>query len=123
MLLTVYLCSFQEFRQVLKLPTLVEHFVKHTLTDNDFSVADFIKHHYLSGNVVDNDFEQDMKLPFKTMDFSTSSPNVFILNKPIIEQIEQPKKLFIEKKSNFFYKKDFISEFQFSIFQPPEFLM
>lgn len=122
MLLTVYLFSFQEFRQVLKLPTLVEHFVKHTLTDPNFSVTNFIEHHYLSGNVVDNDFEQDMKLPFKTMDFSTSS-SIFILNKPITENIEQPKKLFTERKSNFSYKKDFISEFQFSIFQPPEFLM
>ncbi len=123
MLLTVYLFSFQEFRQVLKLPTLVEHFVKHTLTDPNFSVTNFIEHHYLSGNVVDNDFEQDMKLPFKTMDFNMFSSNAFILNKHNIEDLEQPKKLFTEKKSNFFYKKDFISEFQFSIFQPPEFLM
>lgn len=116
----MYLFSFQEFRQVLKLPNLVQHIIKHEIQDSHFSIVNFVKHHYLSGNVMDNDYAQDMKLPFKQVDFSGFSTTFIVLNRIHDYEIEVPKKLFLEKKSNFIYKKDFVTEFHYSIFQPPE---
>ena len=123
LLLSVYLISFQEFRQVFKLPVLIEHFVNHQLINKDYTLMGFFEHHYLDKNL-DNDYEQDKKLPFRTYDFSTvSSPLVFTFQG--IEDFipKKPKIVIFEKKAHYFYKKDFISEFHYSIFQPPEFLM
>lgn len=120
LLLFVYLFSFQEFRQVLKLPNLVQHIIKHEIKDNHFSIVEFVKHHYFSGNVMDNDYAQDMKLPFKQVDFSSFSATFIALNKTYDYELEIPKKIFFEKNTNFIYKKDFVREYHYSIFQPPE---
>lgn len=119
----VYLFSFQEFRQVFKLPTLVEHIVKHRIENGEFSLVNFLNHHYFSGNVMDNDYAQDQKLPFKQIDFTQFSTIVFVVESLSDLKIETPKRLFTENNKFFIYKNDFISEFQYSIFQPPEILM
>lgn len=119
----VYLFSFQEFRQVFKLPTLVEHIVKHRIENGEFSLVNFLNHHYFSGNVMDNDYAQDQRLPFKQIDFTQFSTIVFVVESLSDLKIETPKRLFTENNKFFIYKNDFISEFQYSIFQPPEILM
>ena len=123
LLISIYLFSFQEFRQVFKLPNLIEHVVKHRIENGAFSLEGFLKHHYFSGNVIDNDYAQDQKLPFKQIDFNHFSTIVFVLETFDDIKIENPKRLFTENKNFFIYKNNFISEFQHSIFQPPEILM
>ena len=121
--ISVYLFSFQEFRQVLKLPNLVEHIIKHSIESDNFSITNFLQHHYFSGNVMDNDYAQDQKLPFKHIDFTNFSTSVFVVESFNHLKIEAPINLFTEKKNFSIYKNDFISEFHYSIFQPPENLM
>lgn len=122
-LLSIYLFSFQEFRQVLKFPLLIEQFVKHEIVNNDYSFIGFFEHHYLDKSY-DSDYKQDMKLPFKTYDFTAaSSPLIFTVQESENYLPQKPKKIFKERNFNFFYKKDFISEYHYSVFQPPEILM
>ena len=116
----VYLFSFQEFRQILKFPLLMQQFLKHEIVNNDYSVIGFFKHHYID-KTYDSDYEQDMKLPFKTYDFTaTSASLIFTIQESGNYLPQKPKKIFKERNFNFIYKKDFISEYQISIFQPPE---
>ena len=121
-LLSVYLLSFQEFRQVLKFPLLIEQFVKHEVVGNDYTLMGFIEHHYFN-NIKDSDYQQDMKLPFKTYDFSMVSSSMVIILVEIENYLpEKPKSIIAERKSNFVYIKEFVSEYHYSVFQPPEIL-
>ena len=70
-----------------------------------------------------NDYALDQKLPFKQIDFTQFSTIVFVVESNNVLKIETPKRLFTENKNFFIYKNNFISEFQHSIFQPPEILM
>lgn len=72
---------------------------------------------------MDNDYAQDQKLPFKHIDFTNFSTLVFVVESFNHLKIEAPIQLFIEKRDFSTYKKDFISEFHYSIFQPPENVM
>ena len=117
-LIITYLFSFSEARQVLKIPNLVEHYVFHKITNSGTSLFSFIKMHYLDAQVLDEDYHQDMKLPFKTHEtnaFSMSSltiPDrfVFAVNVPEIFGAEAPV---------FSYSSNYTSNPLASIFRPP----
>ncbi|PWS28840.1 hypothetical protein DHW03_03125 [Pedobacter yonginense] len=66
LLLCCYLFSSTEISQILKLPTLIGHYLVHKEKQRDLSLWAFLGIHYFSGEVHDSDYEQDMKLPFKT---------------------------------------------------------
>ena len=53
--------------QLLKLPLLVEHFIKHQQEENA-SIIDFLAEHYTTAHD-DNDAAEDEQLPFKTATF------------------------------------------------------
>ena len=57
-------------RELLKLPALLEHFSEHRQEKPDMSWMAFIILHYFSGSPRDTDYERDMQLPFKTVEFS-----------------------------------------------------
>lgn len=62
------LASTTQISQLYKLPILVSHYLEHS--DNTFSfneLEEFITHHY-GGHEMDEDWETDQKLPFKTAD-------------------------------------------------------
>ncbi len=63
---SVYLFGATDAYQLLKLPLFVKHFVIHQKENAELSLAGFIKIHYLDPLVIDDDFDQDMQLPFKT---------------------------------------------------------
>ena len=63
---SVYLLGATDAYQLLKLPLFIKHFVIHQKEDASLSLAGFIKIHYLDPLVIDDDFDQDMQLPFKT---------------------------------------------------------
>ena len=83
------------------------------------SIAEFFDMHYLRGMVLDEDFEQDQQLPFKTMDFTTLS--VFVLSEKKDILLPQPSLVKVYKnKLNAVYLF-FKEESQLSgVFHPPK---
>lgn len=54
-----------EAYQMLKIGYLVEHFIEHK-NANQLSLLEFIDLHYIQPTQVDDDYAEDMKLPFKS---------------------------------------------------------
>ncbi|MBK7522854.1 MAG: hypothetical protein IPI53_01385 [Saprospiraceae bacterium] len=77
-LLFICVFSFTPLKEICKIPLLVLHYSNHLKENPAMSLAEFFDMHYLRGMVLDEDFEQDQQLPFKTMDFTTLS--VFVLS-------------------------------------------
>jgi hypothetical protein len=63
--LCLLMISSRDFSDWLKLPKAIEHFAHHNQEEN-LSFAAFFKMHYLDDVKVDEDYEQDMELPFKS---------------------------------------------------------
>lgn len=62
----LYLLGTTEAHQLLKLPLLVEHYFKHKAENSNTSLLGFLKMHYADPIVFDEDYAQDMQLPFKS---------------------------------------------------------
>ncbi|MBN8836115.1 MAG: hypothetical protein J0I09_02560 [Sphingobacteriia bacterium] len=62
----LFLFSYTDAYQFLKLPALVQHYIQHKKSSPGISLLSFLKLHYQKKLVVDDDFQQDMQLPFKT---------------------------------------------------------
>lgn len=54
--------------EFLKLPAFAVHFMEHKKTDRNITLMEFIRIHYMKGNVMDKDHDRDMQLPFKSED-------------------------------------------------------
>jgi len=67
-LFILYLFGSTEAYQLLKLPMLVQHYIKHEKEQPGISLLAFLKMHYSKNILIDDDWQQDMKLPFKTHD-------------------------------------------------------
>jgi len=66
-LLVVYLFGSTDAYQLLKLPLLVGHYVKHKRESPYMTLGSFFKMHYIDPQPFDSDYKQDMRLPFKTV--------------------------------------------------------
>lgn len=119
-ILTIYLFSFTEVKEVLKIPALIEHYQEHKSENKNISIIGFIALHYLSGSQKDSDYEKDMKLPFKAHEISSVSFAIQDLPKSFELNLAQTKKFFEEKNQNFHYAESFINPHLLSFFQPPE---
>ncbi len=115
--LSVYLLSYAEFYQLLKLPILFEHFREHRQTDQTISFLSFIRIHYFDKTIIDDDYQRDQQLPLRHSDGCQ-----MIVNHPgecqqiaieIIKPNESPRQFSCYKEMN---KPQFIT---FDIFQPP----
>ena len=116
-LLFLYLFTFTEARQVLKFPVLIEHYFSHNDEHSDMSWFEFFKMHYID-NVIDEDYKDDMKLPFKHHDLcATFAVNLILPN--TMESVLIPKSIFSEKEDNFSYWEIFSSPYINNIFHPP----
>ena len=82
---------------------------------------DFILLHYLNGSAKDKDYQEDMKLPFKTQD-NVSCLMMIVLDLPKTFRLEIDKNPSIPKPQDiiFYSSKDYILNNYHSIFQPPE---
>lgn len=80
-LMGIYLFGATNACQVLKLPLLVTHFLKHTKECPGTTIAAFFKMHYIDPQPFDADYAQDMQLPFKT------TPDTFCRNMPSIVEV------------------------------------
>jgi hypothetical protein len=72
LLLNVYLFSTTELHQLLKMPFLIEHFFEHKVQNTQLTLWEFLCLHYADTQAKDADYEQDMKLPFKSHDCCNS---------------------------------------------------
>lgn len=70
-LLLLYLFSYTPLKELVKIPVLVGHYIHHIHEHPEMSVQQFISLHYLQGIVMDEDYEQDMQLPFKVLDLNS----------------------------------------------------
>lgn len=114
-----YLTSFCEVRQVAKLPKLVQHYISHKIADHDISVYAFFKMHYLDEQKKDKDYSEDMKLPFKTHDFSST---LITLNIPPEKEnlIFTHHLIYVDYSTNFSYSEKFYPSVFQKIWEPPK---
>ena len=65
---SLYLFGATDAYQLLKLPAFITHYITHRRENPAIDLADFIQIHYQDQIVIDDDFQQDMQLPFKAVD-------------------------------------------------------
>jgi hypothetical protein len=115
--LVLYLFSTTEAYQVLKFPVILEHFHKHQKENNDITFLEFLDIHYMHGSPMDDDYEQDMQLPFKRMNhhFNMTPAHVKELTSTtlvITPPIKETSFIIVDDNS-------IRSRYLSSIFQPP----
>lgn len=116
--LGIYLFGATEAYQLLKLPLFIKHYVTHRGENNQLSVADFIKIHYLDPLVIDDDFDQDMKLPFKTHE--SDGCTITAISLPTERMVIDIPFTAPLPATNFFFREVYYSfDHLPTIFQPP----
>lgn len=70
--LLIYLFANTELHELAKISAFITHYREHQGEDKDITLVKFIKIHYFNGNLVDDDHDKDMQLPFKVVDCSIS---------------------------------------------------
>jgi|TARA_R110000868_G_scaffold177301_1_gene415654 hypothetical protein len=73
--LFIFLCANTEIGQLLKIPTLIQHFTEHHDDDLDISFADFIDFHYNNDKQHSDTDKHDnhQNLPFKTINTNVNT--------------------------------------------------
>ncbi|MBL7741142.1 MAG: hypothetical protein JNK14_18105 [Chitinophagaceae bacterium] len=116
-LVSVYMFSFAELHNLLKIPVLFEHFKEHRQLAPGISFWSFIKLHYLDPIVVDDDYQRDQQLPFRDTDCCVMTATSVCECLQLTVEIEKPAEIATEfHLFNEINKPRFIS---FDIFQPP----
>jgi len=118
-LLFSYLTSFVEVRQVLKMPRLIEHFISHKISNSDMSIYAFLKMHYIDEQIIDSDYKQDMKLPFKTHDFSSSTITLNIPPEKATINLQRHL-VHVDNSNNFSYSEKYYPSVFQQIWEPPQ---
>ena len=115
---TAYLLSTTEAYQLLKLPTVFQHYREHKLADNKLGFLEFLDLHYMHGSPRDGDYERDMKLPFKTSAFYIGSVAPAFM--PLMVQVPLTITVEISEKKRYNIPYQVIlSSFMSNIWQPP----
>ena len=90
LLISIHLLAHTDISQLLKFPELIRHYHHHHSRNSSLSFIDFLAMHY--GNSTDHGKEgrDDMKLPFKAVEFhliahATVVPRIFAFSQPCIE--------------------------------------
>ncbi len=118
--LFIYLFSTTEAIQLLKIPSIFEHYAEHKKENPNISIVGFLEIHYMHGSPRDADYDKDMKLPFKT-----PSDCISVVTMAIIPQIfgfsfTKPINI-IEKKNYITLNQCIVSTYLANIWQPPKF--
>ena len=115
--LFIYLFSTTELSQLLKVPLLIEHYIEHRETNNQFTLIEFLFFHYAVDHGQDDDHENDLELPFKSHHNCVNSfLNVYLPPEKI--SIENPIR-FVEKEIYIKKSRVLITSFIANIWQPP----
>ncbi|HTI92822.1 MAG TPA: hypothetical protein VL727_19630 [Puia sp.] len=117
MLMSVYLFGTTEAYQALKMPLLVQHYIKHKQENPHLTLLGFLKLHYSDKTIFDADYQQDMNLPFKTQENTGLFSAVNDIPQPMIITVESP----LSASANYILLDAPIDFFVFphSVFQPP----
>ena len=117
--LLIFLCANTEFGQLLKLPTLIHHFLEHEQEDAGISFISFLHKHYDEGKSHSSSNNEHERLPFKSHDLGFSHTTL-INQLPIGFELQRDKPILI--KENIIYSSTFHQMFFLSrIWQPPKF--
>jgi len=117
-LFALYTFGATDAYQLMKLPLFVQHYLYHKAMNQSLSVKDFLQIHYNDGPlVIDDDFQQDMQLPFKTteVEFSQIIHIVIPPQSPVLLIAEGEYK---SNYTNYIHQLDLQLNIH-SIFQPP----
>ncbi|MEO8761145.1 MAG: hypothetical protein ABI388_07520 [Bacteroidia bacterium] len=109
-----------ELNQLVKLPVLIEHFIEHKSKNAELSLWQFLDMHYAHGNVHDDDYDKDMKLPFKTHDTCLGANSVIFVTVNFSCSVSKP--LPLSKNIDYLiYNENLAPSVQLSsIWQPPK---
>ncbi len=115
--LSVYLISFAEFHQLLRIPFLVQHFQQHQGMDPKLSFTDFLKMHYLGPVEITDDFQQDQQLPFRNTSCHTGGNFSICSLQMVTFSLKEPE----TPEAEYFNFNETSSSLcsAFDIFQPP----
>lgn len=118
-LIALFFFGNTEAYQLLKLPLLVKHYIKHKHEDPAISFIAFLQLHYQDKTVVDADFQQDMQLPFKTNDAKMIQLASVSLPSPRIS-IEILPTPVVKKTLSIHHEQLYSLNTPHDIFQPPK---
>jgi hypothetical protein len=119
-LLLIFLSANTELHQLLRIPSLLQHFIEHKQTDSTISFISFCKKHYTEENEAHatNHHDKHEKLPFKSHDCNVAH-HAPIFAEPIAFQFEFPISISYQDKmvtSEYHYLSTELS----NIWQPPK---
>lgn len=113
-LFVIYLVSFTEFKEVLRLPLLVQHYGEHKDKTAEISFFEFLVMHYKTDVAHD---DRDNKLPFKDFNHSFIGQIVVL---PIQKfSMGEPSEM-SDTTYQFFYLQHEPKLIAADIFQPPK---
>lgn len=122
MLVLFYQMATTELYQLLKLPFLMEHFIEHKEQNKNITLMEFLYLHYAYGDVKDADYEEDMKLPFKSHNHTITTNIVDAMANSVFKITIHSKPNFVELKVIIISKEAFfVSSYLSNIWQPPKF--
>lgn len=116
----ILIFSFGQTKELLKLPLLFAHYMEHSEKDSDLSLASFFKMHYAKTLVLDEDYEKDKQLPYRTVDY-TAIPTFLLNEDKIISTIVIVSEIVFENKLNSFYTFIVTDANTSGVFHPPKF--
>lgn len=117
-LLSLFVLAHTELIQVVKLPLLVEHFLEHKSENKSVNIFSFLYIHYIKEVQTDNDYSEDIKLPFKSNQVSQNSSSSSLVP---LQFILSSVYVFITcLKNTAIFSFNFISSsYHIAIWQPP----
>ena len=102
------------------MPILIEHFKEHKSKDAQLSIWQFLDMHYAQGEVHDADYDEDMKLPFKTHNGCLAVNSIIFITNGFSCDVSKP--LPLSGSSNYLsYDENILpAAYLSSVWQPPK---
>jgi hypothetical protein len=119
LLMTIHLFAYTDIGQVFKFPQLISHYHYHQQKIPDLGFLQFLKMHYTeteTNNPLTADNKDDMKLPFKSLEFHIIA-NALIADEPVITASKAIT--YISNKFYSFYQVNYPDIFTKGILRPP----
>ena len=117
--MSIYMLSFSELHQFLRMPVLIQHFIEHRHQDPSISLLSFLSLHYIHQYVKDEDYQRDNQLPFRHSDCCVTNATI-CCECPVNAVIELPVRSTETKNEFILHNEDNHSLLAVAdIFQPP----
>ncbi|MBC8985968.1 hypothetical protein H9X96_09275 [Pedobacter sp. N36a] len=114
--LVTCILSGSAITELFKGPILVSHYIDHTSRNPNINFIDFLSMHYWGKDIVDNDGNQDSKLPFKKILYGHHQ--LLFCQEPFFELSSDQS--CIPNELCFFYWKKEIYRFSGKPYKPPQ---